>query len=946
MYESPPPLKFPSLVILRRLTKRIQDELAAEENEILQSKRANLIIRQFDGGINSSSSNASSQKGKRKQKVSNACQNCKKSKKCCDGYLPCDYCSKRSKHCEYPPGVSAPPRPVSDHNAIITTTTTTYPLPTPTEPNAPIIMSHDDNTSSKPQKFIMGRFSTQQQQRQAPAQHFFPTPESVTLVTENSVNPSSSTAALGSGSEQGPQPCTDGYGHFTGDTAFFIPQQSSPLPAGPTSSLPRRPVIPQFLSADIQTSLIDTFYAHANPFFPAIMSKGQMLAELQQLRTDQPSQLSRLFFHAVFSRAASLTSGEDFVQQQDTAAPIKKTWASISDTLLTSAFETRDDYLEVPHISTLLALVIMANHFEHNKLSRNLRKAWVLIGDAGRLAIDMGLHRALRLLMNPEEDDDVYAQMCIRTFWVVCVSERTMSITYGRPSMFDDKDIDVPPPKRLPTDDDHTKDWVESLRQLVIMSNISCRIMRFNYAAQTQFTGPLRVNAAASTIDCWMCMESDSNLEDRLLEGLEPTTAIDSRKKRLNDLEAFYFFSNLIQLHKPFMHQDNHSKGNEPGRPSFNICHLAAIAISHITYTAPIAELADLCKSPPVLYAIAKALHVHLENASHPGESDKTIAFSEISFERTLSQLRKLPAIIHHPNNSSMLTATLNLMEQKYYQRTHTVVAGYLVSKHHVDSPVPTLCSSNEASTVASVSSVDGAPNNLCNNNNNNNSYNTPPVSLPSSSPAIVVPSQQKQQQRQQGYDWSATNNNIAVASNNITFVTVDPAIKSNTTPLGKRKPREATSIITKRPSPTSTSNNNKAQTSQSRKAQEPSLHLPTSTISTSTILTTTSNNMDLHQQQQQERQLALQSDPSNNFFSFVTPMNNDFIFQQQQQQTFTMPMTNTNNNPTTITTFDTHPSLYPETHLIPQQRLEQDPDLPSAILGEELWSTANNGYC
>ena len=52
---------------------------------------------------------------------------------------------------------------------------------------------------------------------------------------------------------------------------------------------------------------------------------------------------------------------------------------------------------------------------------------------------------------------------------------------------------DVPPPKSLPSDDEHTNDWVESLRQLVIMSNIACRIMRFNYAAQTQFSGPLRV---------------------------------------------------------------------------------------------------------------------------------------------------------------------------------------------------------------------------------------------------------------------------------------------------------------------------------------------------------------------------------------------------------------------------------------------------------------------
>ncbi|KAI7854484.1 hypothetical protein BDC45DRAFT_508486 [Circinella umbellata] len=683
------------------------------------------------------------------------------------------------------------------------------------------------------------------------------------------------------------------------------------------------------------------------------MSKDQMFAELDLLRTDQPSQLSQLFFHAVFSRAASLTSGEDFVQQlQDT--PEEKTWSSISGTLLSSAFIARDDYLDSPHISTLLALVIMANHFEHNKLAKNLRKAWMLIGDAGRLAIDMGLHRSSRLLLHSNGEDDVYTQMCIRTFWAVCVSERTMSITYGRPSMFDDKDIDVPPPKSLPSDDEHTKDWVESLRQLVIMSNIACRIMRFNYAAQTQFSGPLRVNAAASTIDCWMCSESDSDLEDRLHHGLE-TTTMDTRRKRLDDLEALYFFSNLIQLHKPFMHQDGTNKG-EAGRPSFVVCHLAAIAISYITHTTPIAELADICKSPPTLYAIVKALQVHLENGSRQGESDRTIAFSEISFERTLSQLRKLPAIVRHPDDSSMLTETLDYMEQKYYQRTNTVVAGYLVSRHsHVDSPVPTLCSSNETSTVTSVSSVDG----ILHNNNH--------VSPHSSSllPSTTVITQH--QLLQQGSDWSSSTTvpTPSATSNNLTFVNVDPAIKGSS--LGKRRLRE-TNISRKLPPSNLTPHSHKFRSNQHQKT-EPLLTSPSSTINS--IMGTSHYHYHHHHQEEhnhhvQQQLSTSQPVPINPFYDFMSMDNNNIMYQQGQQQQqptkqqppIISPLTNDTNNinnnnnnniitTTTITStsLDTHPSLYPETQIIPQ-RLEQDPDLPSAILNEELWSTTNNGYC
>ena len=464
------------------------------------------------------------------------------------------------------------------------------------------------------------------------------------------------------------------------------------------------------------------------------------------------------------------------------------------------------------------------------------------------------------------------------------------------------------------------------------------------------------MNAAASTIDCWMCSESDSDLEDRLHHGLESTTT-DPRRKRLDDLEALYFFSNLIQLHKPFMHQDSNNKG-EAGRPSFVVCHLAAIAISYITHTTPIAELADICKSPPTVYAIVKALQVHLENGSRQGESDRTIAFSEISFERTLSQLRKLPAIIRHPDDSSMLTETLNYMEQKYYQRTNTVVGGYLVSRHnHVDSPVPTLCSSNETSTATSVSSADGIL--------NNNNHVSPHSSSSSSSSTTVIGQQQQHQLLQQGCDWpsAAAVASPSAASNNITFVNVDPAIKSSS--LGKRRLRE-TNTSRKVPPSTSIPLNNKFRSNQHQKT-EPSLPSPSSTISTAT--NTIMDTSHYHQQQEhnhhvQQQLSTAQPDTLNRFYNFVSMGNNDVTYQQERQQQLirqqlpiippltnditTTTTNNNNNSPTTTFTtasLDTHPSLYPETHIIPQQ-LEQDPDLPSAILNEELWSTNSNGYC
>ncbi|KAI9319112.1 fungal-specific transcription factor domain-containing protein [Dichotomocladium elegans] len=426
MFEDPAPLRFRTLDILRRLTRDILEELAKEEADIQRNTGASLIIKSFG----KESIYAGTQtKSNKKIKVSNACERCRKRKTGCDGYIPCETCMKQNHECHYAPGVTAPTRPALPS------------LPTPTEPS-PVtpIPTHPS--------FHMDRFVG------ARATHHF-SPQPTPILTASSQH----------------ELYTDSLGHFIGETSFFATHaQPAPIPAA-------RVVFPHLiipsLPLDTQVALVDTFCFHADAFFPCVMDKAALLAELAKCTIGQPSFLSPLFFCALFSRATSLIS-------QDT----------LSDQLLHIALSHRDDYYDLPHFSTVLALVIMANQLEHKKLGKNLTRAWLLVGEAVRLAVDMGLHRTFRILSNGE--DNPQAQWCIRTFWSLLVTERTMSLTYGRPSILDEKDIDIPAPKILAGEDENTLNWVDSLCYLTVMSNIAGKIMRYNYSVHTQLPGAFK----------------------------------------------------------------------------------------------------------------------------------------------------------------------------------------------------------------------------------------------------------------------------------------------------------------------------------------------------------------------------------------------------------------------------------------------------------------------
>lgn len=210
----------------------------------------------------------------------------------------------------------------------------------------------------------------------------------------------------------------------------------------------------------------------------------------------------------------------------------------------------------------------------------------------------------------------------------------------------------------------------------------------------------MQTNATMSTVDTWLSSECHP-----LEEYLANIRGSQTRKSRLNGLEALYFMHNLIQAHRPFVNQDSGTKAPF-ARPSFEICFLAAIIISYVVYTIPHSELIQLSMSPPTLHVVVMALRIHLANASSHESDRRTTIFSEISFDKTMARLDSLPIIANNIHQASMLSRTLEYLKARYHQRSQSIVSGYASTTSHQQQQ-PTTPSTMATTTTSTAAAND-----------------------------------------------------------------------------------------------------------------------------------------------------------------------------------------------------------------------------------------------
>ncbi|KAL0079775.1 fungal-specific transcription factor [Phycomyces blakesleeanus] len=331
-------------------------------------------------------------------------------------------------------------------------------------------------------------------------------------------------------------------------------------------------------------------------------------------------------------------------------------FADRTEAMITYVSQLIPFYLDCPRTTTLQALLMFSGYLEQTTRYQHHTMAWVWAGSAFRMAQEMGLHR-----QTPSDVCLESVQRSIRTFWFAFVKDRSMSLTYGRPFMFEEKDINLPLPVCLPDEDLDIQRYVTNFNSLIELSRLRGRIIKFNYLPQSS-QGPTKHNQhMLSTLDSCIC----SMIKDTINHAKESPTKDSTSFERIM---LFGLHSLLILLHRPFIEEEPLPKSTQ--NLSLEICSYAATIITHMAL-ATSQKLSILHQHDGAMYAIITAMQIHLRNASI-GSDQKLTAFGEINFEKSVRLFQLL--IVH---KDSMFVETLAALEQKYRDRENHVVAGY-----------------------------------------------------------------------------------------------------------------------------------------------------------------------------------------------------------------------------------------------------------------------------
>ncbi|CAO3589481.1 unnamed protein product [Absidia cylindrospora] len=204
---------------------------------------------------------------------------------------------------------------------------------------------------------------------------------------------------------------------------------SSPSPSPPTATNTRSTSTDPFElpPPDLSTALIQLYFRNFYPSLPMFYKK-QLSSSL-----DDPSELiSPLLLNAIYA-VASRISDDPQVRSDP------KLQETAGDIFFERAKLLLDSHYDIPRISTVQALLLLSSHQQGTKKSA---RAWLYSGMAFRMALDLGLNRNCDHWQIPPDEKERRK----RVFWCCFICDKTSSATFGRSSIFEESDCDVPFP--------------------------------------------------------------------------------------------------------------------------------------------------------------------------------------------------------------------------------------------------------------------------------------------------------------------------------------------------------------------------------------------------------------------------------------------------------------------------------------------------------------------
>lgn len=254
---------------------------------------------------------------------------------------------------------------------------------------------------------------------------------------------------------------------------------------------------------DLADHLIDTYWTYIHPHMP-ILHKPLFMRQYKN--ADPEKRPPAVLLNAMFSIASRFSDHPEIVGLSDPE--------DFGVEYFSRAKRLVDLDMDMPRQASIQALLLMTL-YRFTSAKCGGRGVWVMLGQATRMAQDLGMHRnSARWSLPPLE-----TEIRKRLWWACYVMDRWVCASFGRPIAIDDADCDVDYPSAVEQDyvdadgnaasphenSDKIKEessfFLRYFVEHIKLAKLVGLILRRIYAAATRTYGPAQVSSTVAELD-------------------------------------------------------------------------------------------------------------------------------------------------------------------------------------------------------------------------------------------------------------------------------------------------------------------------------------------------------------------------------------------------------------------------------------------------------------
>ncbi|KAI9322551.1 fungal-specific transcription factor domain-containing protein [Dichotomocladium elegans] len=379
-------------------------------------------------------------------KVGRACYTCRAKKIKCDGLRPCMQCKARSRPCTfYKDGSFDPDQEIPNNSATVQCETR---IVTPDNNNRNHSSSSSSSTSSSTIPAFTAGASADYYAGGHPEESgdsyylFADTKDSNYTRSKRRGAPlesrtSNLLASLGENLRK-----VSLYDNHTGKTFLDIEPFGSFIKWVPEPPLPSRYMGSiEMPSREAQMELLEQHFGDHYESLPIIPKRFFF----DQLRSKGPF-ITPLLLNAIYALASRFSTNPSLPK---------------SDVFYHRAKRLLDDFMDVPRVSTVIALCYMSLYEPTPPIHRNKSpycRAWIYSGMAFRMCLELGLHNESNISKELQQDN---IELRKRVYWSCYFLDKFQSSGWERPWMLLSHLSNVHLPSELPDDDEHERHMLQ-----------------------------------------------------------------------------------------------------------------------------------------------------------------------------------------------------------------------------------------------------------------------------------------------------------------------------------------------------------------------------------------------------------------------------------------------------------------------------------------------------